>query len=68
MAIEILDRFVAGDVLLCAPVHFQAEVCAVLAREAPEAMQRQLSRLVALAIPVSDDAPTPVELSRWAFA
>ncbi len=32
-----------GEINLFAPVHFQAEVCAVLAGEAPEAMWRQLA-------------------------
>lgn len=55
-AIEILDRFDAGAIDLLAPVHFQAEVCAVLARESPQIMTRQLSRLTAMSIPVTDDA------------
>ena len=55
-ATEILERFAAGEVRLLAPVHFHPEVCTVLAREAPETMDRRLSRLLGLSIPVHDDA------------
>ena len=61
LATEILERFVAGEIRLLAPTHFHPEVCAVLAREAPEAMARQLSRLLGLSIPVHDD---PTVLAR----
>jgi len=57
-ATAILDRFAAGEIALVAPCHFQAEVCAVLTREAPAAMLRHLARLIDLSIPVVDDAPT----------
>jgi len=53
----ILNGFVAGDIALFAPVHFQVEVCAVLARQsAPGAMLQHLSRLEDLSIPVCDHA------------
>ena len=55
-ATRILETFASGDVRLVAPVHFRAEVCAVLARETPDAMRRQMRRLFDLSIPVRDDA------------
>ena len=47
-----------------APCHFQAEVCAVFAREVPGSMRRHLARLIDLSIPVIDDAPTMARAMR----
>lgn len=59
-ALDILQGYVAGRYSLLQPAHFRAEVCAVLAREAPEAMRDNLRDLLDLAIPIRDD-----ELVMW---
>ena len=55
-AAEILQAYAAGRHELLAPPHFLAEMCAVLAREAPDTVDANLSDLLALAIPTRDDA------------
>ena len=55
-ASEILKAYAAGRHELLAPPHFQAEVCAVLAREAPDTMAEHFADLLDLAIPVRRDA------------
>jgi predicted nucleic acid-binding protein len=55
-ASEILKAYAAGLHELLAPPHFQAEVCSVLAREAPNTMADHLADLLDLAIPVRGDA------------
>jgi predicted nucleic acid-binding protein len=59
-ALDILQGHVDGRHQLLQPPHFQAEVCAVLAREAPEAMREKLRDLLDLSIPTRDD-----ELVMW---
>jgi predicted nucleic acid-binding protein len=54
-ALDILQGFVNGRHSLLQPAHFQAEVCAVLAREAPDRMERQLANLRALGLRSRDD-------------
>ena len=56
VAAEILEAYAASRLELLAPPHFQAEMCAVLAREAPDTMAENLADLLALAIPVRGDA------------
>lgn len=56
VAVDILERFVAGELSLRAPCHFAIELCAVLARVAPATMRENLADLLDLAIPVRDDA------------
>lgn len=56
VASEILKAYAAGRLELLAPAHFQAEMCAVLAREAPDTMVEHLADLLDLAIPVRGDA------------
>ncbi|KNZ31678.1 MAG: hypothetical protein AD742_17075 [Methylibium sp. NZG] len=55
-ASDILEAYAAGRHELLAPPHFQAEMCAVLAREAPDTMTEHLADLLDLAIPVRGDA------------
>lgn len=59
-ALDILRGYVAGRHSLVQPAHFRAEVCAVLAREAPGGMRDNLRDLLDLAIPTRDD-----ELVMW---
>jgi predicted nucleic acid-binding protein len=54
-ALDILQGFVQGRHSLLQPAHFQAEVCAVLAREAPDRMERHLASLHALAFASRND-------------
>ena len=54
-ALDILQGYVQGRHSLLQPAHFQAEVCAVLAREAPERMHENLINLRALGLPSRDD-------------
>ncbi len=54
-ALDILQGHVDGRHQLLQPAHFQAEVCAVLAREAPEAMRDNLRDLLNLSITTRDD-------------
>jgi predicted nucleic acid-binding protein len=56
VASEILKAYAAGQIELLAPPHFEAEMCAVLAREAPDTMAEHLADLLDLAIPVRGDA------------
>ena len=53
---DILQGYVSGRHDLLQPVHFCAEVCAVLAREAAPQMRENLRDLLELAIPTRDDA------------
>ena len=55
-AAEILQGYAAGRHELLAPPHFLAEMCAVLAREAPDTLAANLRDLLDLAIPTRDDA------------
>lgn len=55
-AMAILRSHASGSVELLQPPHFMAEMCAVLAREAPRSITRNLRDLLDLAIPVRDDA------------
>lgn len=55
-AIDLLTAYAAGRHELLAPPHFQAEMSAVLAREAPDSMADHLADLLDLAIPVRGDA------------
>lgn len=55
-AAEILQGYAAGRHELLAPPHFLAEMCAVLAREAPDTLAANLRDLFDLAIPTRDDA------------
>lgn len=55
-AAEILKAYVTGLHELLAPPHFMVEMCAVLAREAPDTVDTNLRDLLDLAIPVRDDA------------
>jgi len=55
-ATDLLTAYAAGQHELLAPPHFQAEMCAVLAREAPDTMADHLADLLDLAIPVRGDA------------
>jgi predicted nucleic acid-binding protein len=54
-ALDILQAHVDGRHQLLQPPHFQTEVCAVLAREAPDAMHDNLRDLLDLAIPTRSD-------------
>ncbi len=54
-ALHILQGYVKGWHSVLQPAHFQAEVCAVLAREAPERMHKNLGNLRALGFPSRDD-------------
>ena len=56
VANAFLKAYAAGRHELLAPSHFQAEMCAVFAREAPDTMGDLLSDLLNLAIPVRGDA------------
>lgn len=56
VASAILKAYTAGRVELLAPAHFLAEMCAVLARETPDTMARDLADLLDLAIPEQGDA------------
>lgn len=55
-AADILQGYAAGRHALLAPPHFLAEMCAVLAREAPDMLDANLRDLLDLAIPTRDDA------------
>jgi predicted nucleic acid-binding protein len=55
-AAEILQGYAAGRLELLAPPHFLAEMCAVLAREAPDTIDAHLRDLLDLNIPIRDDA------------
>lgn len=57
-ALALLTHFVEGRQDLLVPVHCQAEVCAVLARLAPERASDDLRDLLELDIPVRHDGPT----------
>lgn len=59
-ALQILQGYVEGRHSLLQPAHFQAEVCAVLAREAPARMDQNLRDLRDLGIATRDD-----ELVYW---
>jgi predicted nucleic acid-binding protein len=52
---NILQGYVAGRHSLLQPAHFHAEVCAVLAREAPQDMAENLRDLWELNLPTRDD-------------
>ncbi len=54
-ALDILQGHVDGRHQLLQPPHFQAEVCAVLARETPDRMERHLANLRALGLRSRDD-------------
>lgn len=54
-ALDILRGYIAGRYSLLQPAHFRAEVCAVLAREAPQVMHESMHDLLQLAIPTRDD-------------
>lgn len=54
-AVDILRGYADGVHQLLAPPHFQAEMCAVLARETPGAMIEILGDLLDLAIPTRGD-------------
>lgn len=54
LARDLLQAYIDGHHALLAPPHFLAEVCAVLAREAPSTMIENLRDLLELAIPVHD--------------
>lgn len=55
-ALDILRAHVAGRHSIMQPPHFLAEVCAALAREAPQTMTENLRDLLDLAIPTRSDA------------
>jgi predicted nucleic acid-binding protein len=55
-AADILQGYSTGRHELLAPPHFIAEMCAVLAREAPGTVDTDLRDLLELAIPTRDDA------------
>ena len=54
-ALNLLAAHVDGRIRLLQPPHFQAEVCAALARVAPESITDNLRDLLDLSIPVRDD-------------
>lgn len=54
-ALAILAGHAQGRIALLQPPHFMAEVCAVLARVAPQAMIDNLQDLLDLSIPTRDD-------------
>jgi predicted nucleic acid-binding protein len=53
---DILAGHAQGRIALLQPPHFLAEVCAVLARLAPQAMHDNLQDLLDLSIPTRDDS------------
>lgn len=55
-ALSILAAFSQGRIALLQPPHFMAEVCAVLARLAPQAMDENLQDLLDLSISTRDDS------------
>jgi predicted nucleic acid-binding protein len=56
-ALGILQGHVERRHELLQPPHFMAEMCAVLAREAPRTMDENLRDLLDLAMPMRDDPP-----------
>ena len=54
-ALDILRGHAQGRLALLQPVHFHAEMCAVLAREAPSAAAENLRDLLGLGIATRDD-------------
>ena len=54
-ALDILQGFMNGRHSLIQPAHFQAEVCAVLARKAPDRMEHHLANLRALGLGSRND-------------
>ncbi len=56
VAAQLLDAFNRRSIDLLAPPHFVAEVLAVLAREAPQTMERGFADLLRMQIPERRDA------------
>ena len=55
-ALAMLAAYSLGRIALLQPPHFMAEVCAVLARLAPQTMDDNLQDLLDLSIPSRDDS------------